>query len=415
MNWLLELLKSLFGGKKTSSGAPDPAVDEDKTPSDPAPAPIAAPDEPEDEVDDPDYDVENITDDDDTERDELPEPDADTIEAVEKAMVPLDPWKQRQQWLKDAGHDPGPIDGKPGKKTYAAVKSFQKEAGLKVDGEWGPKTEKAVRDALKGKPDAPPPFVAPPPTFGKPKYEEMLGDEVELDDAFFDCFIDLTKKANFKDKQGRRLRKGTRKHTNLARFCWHQTAFTWKSYKISMEKQGWSSHHKINAHLCFDVDGSILLLHNFFYYLWTANAYNKDCLSFEVMGNYEGILGSGKWYKGDKFGRDRPKHIQMLRCRQMIKWLLDPEQGPADDKLPKMLLEWREACRKSGNNLRWNNTHREATDNRGGDCGSELWYHVGFWGINTFDALTQGPLAGKGMKLPDVWWQKPVVPPLPLE
>jgi len=416
MNWLLELLKKLFGGK-TTTGTADPAVDDDKTPSEPDPVvedPTPA-DEPEDEVDDPDYDVENITEDDDTERDALPEPDADTIEAVEKAMVPLDPWKERQQWLKDAGFDPGPVDGKPGKKTNAAVKAFQKSAGLKVDGEWGPKTEKAIRLALKDKPDAPPPFVAPlPPLFGKPKYEEMIGD-VELDDDFYACFVDLTGKSNFKDKEGRRLRKGVRKHTAITRFCWHQTAFTWKPYKLLTALKKWSSHFKINAHACFDTDGTILLLHNFFYYLWTANAYNKDCLSFEVMGNYEGILGSGQWYKGDKFGRDRPKRIQIIRCRQMIKWLLDPEQGPADDKLPKPLLEWREACRKSGNPLKWNNTHREATDNRGGDCGSELWYHVGIWGIETCDALTHGPKVGKGMDLPDVWWQKPIVPPLPLE
>ena len=412
MNWLLELIKKLFGGKATSA-TPDP-VDDDKTPAEPPAKDPTPEDEPEDAVDDPDYDVENETDDDHTDREELPEPDADTIEAVEKEMVALDPWKKRQQWLKDAGFDPGPVDGKPGKKTNKAVRDFQKSAGLSVDGAWGPKTERAIKDALKGKPGAPPPYVAPPPTFGKPKHENMLGD-VELNDDFWACFVDLTGKSNVKDKKGRRRRKGTRTHSKLTRVCWHQTAFTWKPYAILKALKKWSSHHKINAHALFDTDGAILLLHNFFFYLWTANSYNGSCFSFEVMGNFEGVQGSGRWYKGDKFGRARPKRIQMIRCRQMMKWLLDPEQGPDDDKLPKPMLEWREGCRKHGNPLKWNNTHREATGNRGGDCGSELWYHVGFGGIQEQEALTHGPVMGKGMVLPDTWWTRPPALPLPLE
>lgn len=413
---LASIFRALFGSKKALPPDGGSVGDDTPTPRDLTVSSPEPEDQPHDVVDDPEYDVENETDDDHTEREELPEPDADTVADVEKLMVPLDPWKQRQQWLKDAGYDPGPIDGKPGKKTSKAITDFQEAtSGLKADGAWGPKTERAIKLALKGKPDVPPPYVAPPPPlFGKPKYDEMIG-KVELDDAFYACFVDLTGKSNVKDEKNRRRRKGTRKHSALVRFCWHQTAFTWKPYKVLKALKKWSSHHKINAHLCFDTEGTILLIHNFFYYLWTANSFNKDCLSFEVMGNYEGVFGSGKWYKGDTFGRDRPKRIQMIRCRQMMMWLLDPEQGPADDKLPKPLLEWREGCRKHGNPLKWNNTHREATDNRGGDCGSELWYHVGFWGIEKNETLTHGPTRGKGMKLPDVWWQKPVVPPLPLD
>lgn len=414
---LVKLLQAIFGGKKKEAlpaieaGTPE-AADDAPTPVDPVE--VTEPDdEPEDEFDDPDYDVENDTPDDDTERDPLPEPDADTVEEVERTMVALDPWKQRQQWLKDAGYDPGAIDGKPGRKTDKAVRAFQTDAGLKVDGEWGPKTERAIKEALRKKDSTVPPFVAPPPTFGKPKYEEMIGD-VELDDDFWNCFVDLTGKSNVKDAKGRRRRKGRRKFTNLVRICWHQTAFTWKAFKILKALKKWSSHHKINAHACFDTDGAILLIHNFFYYLWTANAFNKDCLSFEVMGNYEGELGTGNWYKPDTFGRARPKRIQIIRCRQMMKWLMDPEQGPADDKLPKPLLEWRLGCREHGNPLKWNNTHRESSSGRVLDCGSELWYHVGRWGIENCEGMSHGPKRGKGMDLPDLWWRKPVVSPLSL-
>ncbi len=48
--------------------------------------------------------------------------------------------KQIQQALKDAGFDPGPIDGIRGRKTIQAIKEFQTANGLVVDGLVGPKT-----------------------------------------------------------------------------------------------------------------------------------------------------------------------------------------------------------------------------------------------------------------------------------
>jgi len=404
---LLNLLRKLFGGSKKP---------QQELPAEPEPDEVPEPDdEPEDEFDDPEYDVENITEDDDTERDTLPEPDVDTVEAVLEEMSPLDLWKERQQWLIDVGYDPGPVDGKYGPKTERAVRAFQQDHGLGVDGVWGPKTQAAMVQALKDKAKAPPPvFVPPPPSVGgKPSYDDMLGD-VELDDDFWACFVDLTSKSNVKDNKGRRRRKGRRSWKNLARLCWHQTAFTWKPYRWLKENRKWSSHHKINAHACFDTDGSILLLHNFFYYLWTANAFNRDCFSFEIMGNFEGILGTGNWYKPDKFGRGRPARIQLIRARQFTKWLLDPEQGPADDALPKPLLEWRQAVRELGfNPLKWNNAHRQATSGRVLDCGSECWYHVVMWGVAVFEALTVGPERGDGMTIPPEWKAEPAAEPLP--
>ncbi|MBL8951015.1 MAG: peptidoglycan-binding protein [Myxococcaceae bacterium] len=48
--------------------------------------------------------------------------------------------KDMQQKLKDAGHDPGPIDGAFGPKTKAALEAYQKAQGLKVDGIAGPES-----------------------------------------------------------------------------------------------------------------------------------------------------------------------------------------------------------------------------------------------------------------------------------
>lgn len=49
-----------------------------------------------------------------------------------------------QEAVRDAGHDPGPIDGIYGSRTRAGVMAFQRAAGIEVDGITGPKTLAAL-------------------------------------------------------------------------------------------------------------------------------------------------------------------------------------------------------------------------------------------------------------------------------
>lgn len=67
-------------------------------------------------------------------------------------MRPLDTWRQRQAALVDLGFDVGPagVDGVFGFATRRAVEAFQDSVGLVSDGVWGPRTEAAMRRALKG-------------------------------------------------------------------------------------------------------------------------------------------------------------------------------------------------------------------------------------------------------------------------
>jgi peptidoglycan hydrolase-like protein with peptidoglycan-binding domain len=52
----------------------------------------------------------------------------------------IDRSKDIQRALKNAGFDPGTIDGKLGPKTKQAILDFQKAKNLKADGKVGPKT-----------------------------------------------------------------------------------------------------------------------------------------------------------------------------------------------------------------------------------------------------------------------------------
>ncbi len=62
----------------------------------------------------------------------------------------LDTWTERQQALLDLGYDLGKwgADGEPGYYTRSALEAFQENAGIVVDGVYGPQTEHALRIAL---------------------------------------------------------------------------------------------------------------------------------------------------------------------------------------------------------------------------------------------------------------------------
>lgn len=56
--------------------------------------------------------------------------------------------KQIQAALKNAGHNPGPIDGRMGKQTRDAIRAFQRANGLAVDGRVGKLTWALLKEYL---------------------------------------------------------------------------------------------------------------------------------------------------------------------------------------------------------------------------------------------------------------------------
>lgn len=58
--------------------------------------------------------------------------------------------KELQEALNDLGYDTGAADGIYGAHTTDAVKEFQTDAGITVDGKYGPETHKALEAAAEG-------------------------------------------------------------------------------------------------------------------------------------------------------------------------------------------------------------------------------------------------------------------------
>ena len=67
--------------------------------------------------------------------------------------------REIQSRLKALSYDPGPIDGVRGRRTIAAIKAFQRDRGLVVDGIVGPNTRRALTGGKKSpssRPEGPP-------------------------------------------------------------------------------------------------------------------------------------------------------------------------------------------------------------------------------------------------------------------
>ena len=60
-----------------------------------------------------------------------------------------------QKRLTALGYAPGPIDGAYGAATAAAIRAFQRDNKLEVDGVAGPATRKALRGTKTPKPNVP--------------------------------------------------------------------------------------------------------------------------------------------------------------------------------------------------------------------------------------------------------------------
>jgi TPR repeat protein len=86
-----------------------------------------------------------------------------------------------QRALADLGLDPGPVDGKMGGKTRAAIRAAQQQLGLAIDGSPSLELLIALNRAKQSAGTTTPSGPAPPPSAARPPPPGALGDLDSLD------------------------------------------------------------------------------------------------------------------------------------------------------------------------------------------------------------------------------------------
>ena len=74
--------------------------------------------------------------------------------------INLEDFEGVQSALEKLGYDPGKVDGKDGPNTQKAVRAFQADASIKIDGIVGPETRQALVAELESKAEDVPPIEA---------------------------------------------------------------------------------------------------------------------------------------------------------------------------------------------------------------------------------------------------------------
>ncbi len=191
--------------------------------------------------------------------------------------------------------------------------------------------------------------------------------------------IDLTAQA---DKS---VRKGTRDPKSVYALVLHQMACCFKP------KDPLKRFLSIGAHYAITHDGRILQLHPVSALVWASNGFNKHSVAVEFAGNFPSTRG--KWWQGEKFGKNRPTQEQITAGRQLIRHLV------RTIGLTHVLA------------------HRQSSGTRENDPGPDIWFDVGQWAVNTLGLRDGGSgfRIGTGNPIPDEWrtWgsRRPAVTP----
>jgi peptidoglycan hydrolase-like protein with peptidoglycan-binding domain len=297
-----------------------------------------------------------------------------------------------------------PVDGVMSEDVRNIVRSFQQQQNLNVTGIVGPDTAAALQAACSGgQSAAAPPDAQPAPDAGggappdAPPADGAAPGEFEMEGFLGDFFgrvgsgirdaagrltnvitdianagiIDLTAKS---DKS---RRKGARDPKKIKQLVLHQMACCFKP------ADPLTRFLTVGAHFAITADGRILQLHPIEQLLWASNGFNGSSVAVEFAGNFPD--SKGRWWEGDKYGRDRPTQAQFEAGRRLIRYLV------AKIGLTQVVA------------------HRQSSASRENDPGPEVWRNVGQWAVDTLGLSDGGPgfkLPG-GNPIPDDWRKAP--------
>jgi len=311
-----------------------------------------------------------VGDDDDDFKDD-DDPDNDTqVSDFQKKLIAL-------------GHDMPRFgaDGGFGEESLLATKEFQDETKTELGDEdafkdqgVGAKTYAAVFAAeITEKP-----FVAPPPPAGFLPGKPPEG-------------LVITKDAH-PLKKGR----GTRKLSEITGITLHQTACV-----LGEKVHRW---YNVACHIAITRDGQILFNNDFIKKVWHGNGFNNKTIGFEIDGHFAGLETldeeSGEWtpdmasYWRPKGSDRKPLSItpeQVEACKEAIRWCKRVVDG-------------------AGGDLKYLVAHRQSSPSRVSDPGEKTWKLVALPMIEELGMTEGGPdyyiLDSKkraGKPIPEAW------------
>jgi hypothetical protein len=210
---------------------------------------------------------------------------------------------------------------------------------------------------------------------------------VVLDDSFFEAIVDNRDIAP-KDK-----RKKKRKLSAITAVVVHQTAAN-RTQETALRKS-----KNVTCHVLVTPGGSVCINHPWEAYLYAGDLFNSFAVHVEFTGNFEGHPGKDDFYKPEKFGRSVPTDIQILRGRQVLKWLIHEEKLDIT-----MVLAHRQARTKmKSKNGNWKVAKVL-------DPGWQIYSMVVMWAERVL-GLERRPqwTLGNGATIPESWENPPII------
>lgn len=191
-----------------------------------------------------------------------------------------------------------------------------------------------------------------------------------------DGIIDLTAQA---DKS---VRKGARDLKKVKALVLHQMACCFQ------RQDPLRSYLGLKAHFAILSDGRILQMHPVEQLIWASNGFNAGSVAVEFAGNFPNA--QGKWWEGDKYGRNRVTPAQIEAGQRLIRHLV----------------------RTIG--LQTVLAHRQSSASRENDPGPDIWTNVGQWAVDTLGLKDGGPgfKVGDGNPIPAAWRKWPRIKPV---
>lgn len=169
--------------------------------------------------------------------------------------------------------------------------------------------------------------------------------------------------------QSKRVR--TRDLSTVYALVLHQTAFSRGNRR--------DRYDRVTAHFVVLPDGTTIQLHPESAYLNSSNGLNRGSVAVEFVGNFPNT--SGRWWRGDKFGRHTPSAAQIAAGRRLVRHLI------TRIGLTHILA------------------HRQSSRTRANDPGPDIWKGVGQWAVDSQGLSDGGPTfrVGTGQTIPDNW------------